>query len=120
MTPRLALLALLLAAGCAHRPEAVRPAQGAVSLPRRSAGPYQPEDWQLAPGAVLGERNRCVDRELTARRLNEFGDPEGTTYPGGSPLLGLTGRAADRYEYVMRRQPDIGTVCSRAPGDPQR
>lgn len=120
MTTRLVLAVALLAGACAHRSEEHRPAQGAVMLPRPSAGPYDVQQWQLAPGAVEGERNRCVDRELAARNLNEFGDAPGTTYPGGSPLLGLTGRAADRYQYVMRHVPDIGTACSRAPAEPQR
>ncbi len=118
MVFRVALLVVALAAGCAHRRTDDGPAQGAVSLPRRTAGPYQSLEWQLNPGGVLGERNRCIDRELATRNLNEFGDPQGTTYPGGSPLLGLTGRAADRHEYVMRHQPDIGTACNRAPIEP--
>jgi hypothetical protein len=119
MTTRLVLLLATLAAACAHGHPSEVP-QGTVSLPRRTSGPYQAEDWQLAPGAAVGERNRCVDRELAARKLNEFGDPQGTTYTGGSPLLGLTGRAADRYEYVMRRQPDIGTICRQTPVEPVR
>ena len=120
MTTRLVLLAAALVVGCAHRPENDQPAQGAVSLPLRTGGPYQKEEWQLNPGGVIGERNRCIDRELAARNLNEFGDAQGTTYPGGSPLLGLTGRAADRYEYVMRHQPEIGTTCNNAPVEPVR
>lgn len=115
MTTRLVLVVAALVVACAHRSESDQPAQGAVTLPRRTGGPYQTEEWQLSSGGIFGERNRCVDRELAARNLNEFGDPQGTTYDGGSPLLGLTGRAADRYEYVMRHQPDIGTACSRVP-----
>jgi len=118
MTPRSVLLVALLAAGCAHRTEA--PAQGAQSLPGRTGGPYTTDDWQLSSSGMVAERNRCIDRELAARDLNEFGDPQGTTYEGGSPLLGLTGRAADRYDYVMHRRPEIGTACTRAPGEPHR
>jgi hypothetical protein len=120
MITRLVLALALLAGACVHGSAESRPAQGAVMLPRPSAGPYDAEPWQLSPGAAEGERNRCVDRELAARDLNEFGDRPGTTYPGGSPLLGLTGSAADRYPYVMRHVPEIGTRCSRAPGEPQR
>lgn len=120
MTTRAALIAAALAvAACSHA--GGEPARNTVALPRATGvGPDQPGGWQTSPAAYVGERNRCVDRELGARQLNEFGDPEGTTYPGGSPLLGLTGRAADRYEYVMRHRPEIGSTCSRAPGEPQR
>ncbi len=50
----------------------------------------------------------CLDRELAARHLNEFGDAEGTMYPGGTPLFDeKTGKRTDRAEYVFSRHPDI-------------
>ena len=54
----------------------------------------------------------CLDRELAARHLNEFGDPEGTMYTGGTPLFDeKSGKRTDRAEYVFSRHPDIGRVC---------
>jgi len=73
----------------------------------------------MPASAYLAERNRCIDRELGRRKLNQFGDPEGTTYPGGSPLLSLT-RPMDRHEYVMQRRRDIATHCTKALGEPER
>lgn len=104
-----ALLSLLLL-GCAHEQAGGEAAQGSVLLPSSAAGPMEP--WQTPPGAYLSERNRCVDRELARLDLNDFGDPRGTTYPGGSPLGVAT--AAGRYDYVLRRRPDIGVACNKA------
>ena len=57
----------------------------------------------------------CLDRELAARHLNEFGDPEGTMYTGGTPLFDeKTGKRTDRAEYVFSRHPDIRGTCSDA------
>ena len=79
----------------------------------------RPPAWQSPPGAYLAERNRCIDRELARRNLNQLGDPEGTSYPADSPLLRLTD-TAERYEYVMQRRRDIATACTRAPGEPEQ
>jgi peptidoglycan hydrolase-like protein with peptidoglycan-binding domain len=52
-----------------------------------------------------GAFQACVDRELSRRGLNAYGDP-----PGTPPR-----DADDRYEFVMQRYPDIGTVCTTTP-----
>lgn len=110
----MAVLAPLLVA-CAHEPRGGEAAQGALILPS-SATPMEP--WRASSTAYLSERNRCIDDELARQDLNEFGDPKGTTYQEGAPLGVST--AAGRYEYVLRRRPDIGAACSRAPGEPER
>ena len=116
---RLPVLLLLLAAqGCARGQRVSEPAQASATLPSAATERFEPTGSRTASGAWLGERNRCVDRELRVRRLNEFGDPEGTTYAEGYPL-GVTA-TTDRYEYVMRRRPDIGTICTRVPGEAER
>ncbi|BDG08994.1 hypothetical protein [Anaeromyxobacter paludicola] len=117
-----ALGTLLLLAACGH---AGGPAPGsgdqppsAAVLPRPIGGsPDQPPVAPVIPGSTWrGERARCLDLELARRGLNEFGDPVGTPYAGGSPLYdGVTGTTAERYDYVARRHPDIGTRCSMAP-----
>ncbi len=81
-------------------------------------GPDQPPSWEIPASAYVGERNRCVDRELAVRKLNPYGDPEGTTYPGGSPLS--LAKGADRYDYVMQHRRDIAIRCAKAPGEPER
>jgi hypothetical protein len=58
----------------------------------------------------------CLDRELAQRHLNEFGDPVGTFYPGGTPLFDeATGRRMDRPEYVFAHHPDIRRACDSGP-----
>jgi hypothetical protein len=116
---RAALLgAVALAAACAHERSGPAPAPGAVSLPRQSTGPDQQPGWELPLAAYRSERDRCIDRELAARQLNAFGDPQGTTYSEGSPLE--VAKGANRYDYVMRHRRDIGAACSRAPGESPR
>jgi hypothetical protein len=118
---RLVLMSTILAAGCAGAPRGEPAGPSSVALPRPSslAADNQP-GFAIPIGAQLSERNRCIDRELAQRQLNDFGDPEGTTYQGGSPLLGVTGRAGDRYEYVLSHHPEIGVSCTQALGEPER
>lgn len=122
MAKRALLLAGALVAGvsCAHGGGEDTPSSAAI-LPRAVDGsPDQPPTQPLIPGSVVvGERKRCMDLELQRRGLNEYGDPFGTTYPAGSPLVNaVTGTTEDRYDYVTRRLPDIGTRCSRASYEP--
>ena len=118
-----ALVAVALVAACASTPGG-NAAPTSVTLPRPSTGssPDQPPVGALVPGAaVRGERERCLDRELTRRGLNEYGDPSGTTYPEGSPLYDvITKSSTDRFSFVAKRHPDIGVACSRAPVSPER
>jgi hypothetical protein len=115
MRTRAVLLVVILAAACACA-SSRDASPSTVSLPRPALN--QPPGFRSPPGAYLAERNRCIDRELAARKLNPLGDPEGTTYPPDSPLLRLT-ETADRYEYVMERRRDIATACTRAAGEPE-
>ena len=116
-------LALAALTACASAPRSDAPPTS-VTLPRPSTGssPDQPPVGALLPGgAVRGERDRCMDRELARRGLNEFGDPTGTTYPEGSPLYDvITKSSTDRFRFVTRRHPDIGAACSSAPLQPER
>ncbi len=109
---KVAVLAVVLV-GCSHVSDPAAP-----TLPRPVSGsPDQPPVAAIVPGSVrLAERGRCIDRELRRRGLNAYGDPEGTTYPNGSPLLNeLTGTMANRYDYVVRWHRDIGTICGVEP-----
>lgn len=39
---------------------------------------------------------------------NQYGDPPGTRYPGGTPLFNeMTGKKVDRYEYILRKHPEL-------------
>jgi hypothetical protein len=110
-------LLVALAGGCAHEQLGPEPAASAVTLPVSAGGPNEPR-WKLPPGSQILERNRCIDRELARRNLNEFGDPKGTTYREGAPLE--VAKKPDRYEYVLRRRPDIAGECGRALSEPEQ
>ncbi|HUJ27548.1 MAG TPA: hypothetical protein VLW85_16100 [Myxococcales bacterium] len=57
----------------------------------------------------------CLDRALRERHLNEFGDPEGTMYPGGTPLFDeKSGKRTDRADYVFARHADIARACGKS------
>jgi hypothetical protein len=120
------LAAAALVAACSHAPRAPgdaaerapRPAPGAVLLPSAASGPLDHTSWKLPAGAQRGERERCIDGALRALHLNDYGDPEGTTYADGRPV-GVSA-SSDRYAYVMRRRPDIAVDCSHAAGEPDR
>lgn len=60
----------------------------------------------------------CLDRELQAKGLNQFGDPPDTVYAGGTPLFDeKTGRSTPREQYVFSRRPEIARACG-ADGGP--
>ncbi len=49
-----------------------------------------------------------IDTWLTDNGFNQYGDPKGTTYMGGSPLFDEhSGAMVDRYEYVLRNHPQL-------------
>ena len=54
----------------------------------------------------------CLDRELAARGLNSFGDPQGTMYAGGTPLFDeRTGASTSREQYVFSHHPELASAC---------
>ena len=66
------------------------------------------------PPPAPAQQQSCLDRELSKRGLNQFGDPPATMYPGGTPLFDeATGRRTDREAYVFTRHPDIAKACAR-------
>lgn len=84
---RLARLAALLVLGCRSSPPApsTAPDAGAMS---------------------------CIDRWLAQRDLNQFGDPTGTMYTGGTPLFDeRTGHTTNRIDYLLRKHPALQQAC---------
>jgi hypothetical protein len=57
---------------------------------------------------VDNETRSRVDRWIKQKRLNPYGDPPNTMYAGGTPLFDeRTGKARDRYEYILDRHPEL-------------
>ena len=65
---------------------------------------------QPIPGQPISEdMKKRVDKWIKDNGLNEFGDPKGTSYMGGTPLFDeTTGRSKDRYEYILENHPEVG------------
>lgn len=106
MRPALLLLALLLAA-CPERRTATEPsppaARSPTEPPRQGAPP--------APSWTSGEE-ACIDRWLVARRLDAYGNPEGTVYAGGTPLVDeASGRQLSRQAYLAAHHPEALRSC---------
>lgn len=75
-----------------------------------------PQKPAPAPDAAPSQQS-CLDRALTAKGLNSFGDPEGTAYTGGTPLFDeRTGRSTPREVYVYARHPEIARACGADAG----
>ena len=49
-----------------------------------------------------------IDNWLLGQSLNEYGDPEGTMYTGGTPTFNeMTGEATDRFELIFNKFPEL-------------
>jgi hypothetical protein len=87
---RAARIAVLLAAAC-----------------RPSTPPAPP-----APAAPDAQAVSCIDRWLAQRDLNQYGDPVGTVYAGGTPLFDeRTGRTTDRIQHLVGKHPELRQAC---------
>jgi hypothetical protein len=54
------------------------------------------------------ETKRRIDRWIREKNLNTYGDPKDTVYAGGTPLFNeATGQSTDRYEYILKRHPEL-------------
>lgn len=58
--------------------------------------------------AVDDQTKRRIDQWVRENGRNEYGDNPGTVYAGGTPLFNeMTGRTLDRYEYILKRHPEL-------------
>ena len=64
------------------------------------------------PAPVVNPEEKCVDDWLAAKKLDAYGNPEGTMYAGGSPLFDeATGTTRNRLSFVYHVQPDAKAAC---------
>jgi hypothetical protein len=86
---RAARIAVLLLAACRATPPSPAPA--------------------AAPDA---QAVSCIDLWLAQRDLNQYGDPVGTMYAGGTPLFDeKTGQTTDRIQHLVRKHPELQQAC---------
>jgi hypothetical protein len=58
--------------------------------------------------AVSDDVKKKIDEWIKKGGRNEFGDPVGTVYAGGTPLFDERRPAQkDRYEYILEKHPDL-------------
>jgi hypothetical protein len=57
---------------------------------------------------VDDETKQRIERYIREKGLNEYADPKDTVYAGGTPLFNeMTGRTTDRYEYILKKHPEL-------------
>ncbi|MGI5861708.1 MAG: hypothetical protein ACOX6T_06575 [Myxococcales bacterium] len=113
-------LALLASVACREARQG-QPAPGEPqppSAPAEAQPAARPDassgDGSASPGAAqeAAPLEACVDRWLKERNLNQYGDPEGTMYAGGTPLFDeATGERTDRLEHVFSKHPQAREHC---------
>ena len=104
------LLALLTACKEPAPPPALPPAPPAA----REAAPAATGESPAARGEspAAGARAACFDAWLAARHLNQFGDPPGTVYAGGTPLFDeAASTPRDRLRLLLAKHPGLEQAC---------
>jgi hypothetical protein len=118
------LLASLALAACKDLPPPAQAASApaaatppATSTPPADATPTDAASPAGAPSsraAAAPDGGSCEDAWLLAHSLNEYGDPEGTMYTGGTPLFDeRTGQRKDRLQHLRAKLPALRTACAR-------
>ena len=66
------------------------------------------------PSPVDAPARQRIDAWLAQNHLNQYGDPPGTNYAGGTPLFDEhTGKRWDRYEYILSKHPELKSAPGR-------
>jgi len=62
----------------------------------------------IAAGDLLGSTEKQqIETWIVNNGLNQFGDPSGTVYSGGTPLVDTSnGQSIDRYDYILSKHPE--------------
>lgn len=118
---RPALLQVLLLAAVACRPSTSH--EASAPPPPQSAPPAArptPPAERAAPPPVSASRiqpdpkqTECVERWLKGHGLDDYGNPHGTMYTGGTPTFDeTTGRSVDRWILVAKNRPEALQSCA--------
>ncbi|HET9036608.1 MAG TPA: hypothetical protein VFN45_10395 [Myxococcaceae bacterium] len=119
MRPALLPVLLVAAADCRpstpHEASAPPPPQGATPPAARP----EPPAARAAPAPVAAriqldaKQTECVDRWLKGHGLDDYGNPQGTMYAGGTPTFDeTTGRSVDRWTLVAKNRPEALQSCA--------
>ncbi len=59
--------------------------------------------------AVDDKTKQRIDKWITDKKRNPYGDSPSTMYAGGTPLFDeRTGRTRDKYDYILEKHPELG------------
>jgi len=57
---------------------------------------------------LTAAQKQSIDNWLAKKGLNRYGDSPNAVYAGGTPLFNeATGKAIERYDYILNKFPDI-------------
>ena len=87
-------------------------APGGPAAQAQEVAPGGPVARAPETAPALSAAAGCVDAQLAARGLNQYGDPPDTVYTGGSPLFDeKTSATRDRLAFVLAKHPEIEQAC---------
>jgi hypothetical protein len=62
---------------------------------------------KIETGLITISERAKIEKWIVDNKLNEYGDPAGTIYAGGTPLFDeATGKTISRWEYIKKKHPD--------------
>ena len=117
MRPALLPLLVLAAAGCrpssSHQGTAPPPPEASNPAPRPTPAAEGSTTPAPVPLRVDAKQTECVDRWLKGHGLDDYGNPQGTMYAGGTPTFDeTTGKSVDRWTLVMKNRPEALQSCA--------
>jgi len=69
---------------------------------------YSADEIKGVVGDLPKDIQLQIDNWLLSQNLNEYGDPEGTMYTGGTPTFDeATGEVKDRFELIFDKFPEL-------------
>ena len=91
------------------------PASAPIS---RAGGPARGAGRTHSTGAgrriqLDAKQTECAERWLKGHGLDDYGNPKGTMYAGGTPTFDeTTGRSVDRWTLVAKNRPEALQSCA--------
>ena len=120
MRPALLLLSALATAACRpsspHQASAPAPTATAPAAARpQSASDRAPAPASSSVPRLDATQTECVEKWLKGHGLDDYGNPRGTMYAGGTPTFDeATGRTVDRWSLVVKNRPEALQSCAVA------
>lgn len=69
---------------------------------------YSADELKGLAGSLPKDIQLQIDNWLLSQSLNEYGDPEGTMYAGGTPTFDeTTGEVTNRFELIFDKFPEL-------------